>query len=225
MAECKPKNPQVYEELFKNWDTKPEDRTNKWRCPDISWQSSPLALTSILAKIMDQYLHDVTNFTDSDLRRVVTSNDLKVTQLDKVDYKAEGALPRVGINFISSTMSQELFGRNNQTGYNINNSTGSYYTTWTLEHSVTIVAATRRESMLLAEALCKLFSHYKTVIQKMLEAHDFRVTQFQGAQSVSEDGSFGYKSVLGLTTIAPDRWYLTEVSPRLKRVQCSIDER
>lgn len=224
MDNCPAKNPEAIENLFPDWIT-PEDRTRAWRCPDISWQSSPLILTDILTKILKEYFSDPSNFPENELRELLKSRLPIITQFQSADGKTAGQKPRIGIDFVTSQMDERSFGQYNQTGYNIHNSTGDFFTLWKIQHKVEIVANAKRECLVLGEAVCRLFNHYRTVILGILKAADFKVVQFQGASLVSEeDPSLGYQASLGLLTTAYDTWCLTEVAPRLKRINYKIQE-
>ena len=224
MDKCPPKNPDAIQDLFPDWIT-PEDRSHDWQCPDLSWQSSPLILTDMLAKIIKEYFATAKTTDNDELRKLLQDSTPVVTQFQSYNAKTTGQKPRIGLDFVSAQMDERSFGQYNQTDYNINNSTGTFFTRWTIQHKVEIVAASKRECLVLGEAVCRLFNHYRTVILGMLKAHDFKVVQFQGATLISEeDTSLGFQASLGLVTIAPDTWYLTEVAPRLKTVKYNIQE-
>lgn len=222
---CEPHNPSAVENLFSAWDT-PEDRTKSWDCPNLSWQSSPLVLTSLLTKILKQYFSNPDNFTNPELRKMLESRTPEITQLDQWNAKNTGKLPKIAVEFVASAPDNRQFGDNNRTNYNIHNSTGEYYRVWNVQHRIDLVAQTKRETLLLGEAACRLFNHYQSVIADELAAHRFEVTQFQGAQLVGDDSSSRacWQASIGLTTLAPDRWYLTETAPRLKRILSNLQE-
>ena len=224
MDNCQIKNPDSVEALFPDW-IQPEDRSQDWKCPDLSWQSSPLILTDILAKILKEYFADAKDSSNNELRELLQASTPIITQFQAYDAKTAGQKPRIGLDFVSAQLDETSFGRYNQTDYNLHNSTGTFFTRWNIQHKVEIVATTKRECLILGEAVCRLFNHYRTVILDMLKAHDFKVVQFQGANLISEeDVSMGFQASLGLVTIAPDTWYLTEVAPRLKTVKYNIQE-
>lgn len=214
MSNCPIKNPT--EELFQNRE--PEDRTAQG-CPDYSWQSSPLAVTATIASALTDYFSNSNNFTNKELRTMLSDASPVITQLDSVDATTTGKLPKIAVNFEGSKLVDRLeFARHNSLGYNINNSQEGFYLAWNLQHKVDIVAQTKREALLLSEAACCLFAHYQTAFLKMLQAHQFKVTQLSGASAVSEeDSSKGYIASIGLLTVTPDHWYIAESAPRLKR--------
>lgn len=218
MNKCPPRNDPQIEALFAGFDN-PEDLTHRWECPNVSWQSSPMAITSVITKLVSQYLGDPTRFPNETLRNMLIASTPVVRQLDNSDPKTAGQLPKIVIEFEGSAPVERDFGKNNRIDYNIHNSKGTYYSAWNVQNKVDIVAKTKHEAMLLAEALCFLFAHYKTVIMKILQCHDFRVTRFTGAKLVNEElPDLGFKASLDLITIAPDGWHLVEAAPRLKRV-------
>lgn len=224
MDNCPVKNPDAIEALFPAW-IKPEDRSQDWKCPDLSWQSSPLILTDILAKILKEYFADAKDSPNNELRELLQSSTPIITQFQAYDAKTAGQKPRIGLDFVNAQLDERAFGRYNQIDYNDNNSTGTFFTLWHIQHKVEIVATTKRECLVLGEAVCRLFNHYRTVILDMLKANDFKAVQFQGANLVSEeDTSLGYQATLSLVTIAPDKWYLTEVAPRVNKFKYNIQE-
>lgn len=220
---CPAVNPESIENLFSAWD-EPQDITQRWECPDYTWQSSPSRLTNILTRVITQYLSDPNNFPNDELRDMLSAQTPIVTQMTHIDEKEAGQLPKVAVQFAGSKLEERRFGWDNRIEYNIHNSTGTFYTAWHIQHKIEIVARTKREALLLGEAICQLMNHYRTVLMKMLVAHDFKVTQFQGAQVLGEDAANGFMTSLGLLTIAPDKWYLAETAPRLKRINYNLQE-
>ena len=223
MNKCPPRNDPKIEALFAGFDN-PEDLTRRWLCPNVTWQSSPMAITSVITKLIAQYLGDPARFTNETIRTMLQDAAPVVRQLDSSDPKTAGQLPKVIVEFEGSSPVEKDFGKNNLIGYNIHNSKGTFYTAWNVQNRVDIVAKTKHESMLLSEALCFLFAHYKTVIMNILQCHDFRVTRFVGAKLVNEEmPDLGFRASLSLMTIAPDGWHLVEAAPRLKRVMTTIN--
>lgn len=215
------KNPTAVEELFSAWDA-PEDMTSRWECPDTRWQSSPSALTDLLAQVLQQYFSDPLNFTNDEVRALIQSQKPFVTQMTHIDPKNAGQLPKIAVEFTGSQQDERRFGRDNQIDYNIYNSTGTFFTVWRVQLRVDIIAKNKREAILLGESVCRLFNHHRTTVMQMLAAYDLVISQFQGAQVLGENAANGFQTSLGLTITAPDKWYLSEAAPRLKRISNSI---
>lgn len=218
MNDCAPKNPESVSGLFSGT---PENR--QWGCPDLSWQSSPIAIGAVFTNILKQYFSDATRFTNGELRALIEARKPLVTTLDQADASQTGRLPQIAVTFVSSEPEEKPFGRNNQIDYNMRNSTGTFFTMWSIQHHVEILAKSRREAALLGEAVCMLFHHFRTTIQQMLEAHAVHVVKFQGPQLVKEDGN--YLASVDLLTRTLDKWYLAEAAPRLKRIHHNLQEK
>ena len=218
MSDCPVKNP---DEIFIG--NSPENRTHVG-CPNISWQSSPLAITAVFAKLLTEYFGDPSNFVNTELRNLIKSGSPVITQLDSSNAKETGKLPRISVEFEGSELANMEFAGKNSLGYNIHNSQEGFYVVWNIQHKIEIVAATKRAVLLLSEEVCKLFTHYRKAIIAALNAHNFKVVRLAGSKSVSEeDSSRGYIASIDLLTVAPDHWYVVDISPRLKRVVPVID--
>ena len=220
---CPAVNPESIENLFSAWD-EPQDITQRWECPDYTWQSSPSRLTNILTRVLKQYFSDPSNFTNDELRQLVTNQKPVVTQMTHIDPEEVGELPKIAVQFMGAQMEERRFGKDNRVAYNIRNSTETFFTAWQVQHQFEIVTAVKREAILLGEAVCQLLNHYRTVLLQMLAAYDCKVTQFSGVKVLGEDAVNGFQTNIGLLTIAPDKWYLAENAPRLKRINYNLQE-
>lgn len=220
---CKPSNPSQLEELFPAWST-PQDIRDRWSCESTAWQASPTRATDTLLTVLSSYFADPMNFTDPEVRKLVQDSDLEITALTHIDPTKTGKLPRIIVDFTDSKASNKRFGRDNCTSYNIHNSTASYYTEWTLQHQIIILAGAKREAILLGETVCKLFTHFREPIKEALSAAELQIAGMSGVQVLGEDAQNGFQVAVGIATHIPDTWNLVEAAARTKRIQFAIKE-
>ncbi|MDO4568783.1 MAG: hypothetical protein Q4D38_00185 [Planctomycetia bacterium] len=221
MAECKPQNPSSVENMFSDWDSSPENRVTEWDCPDLSWQSDPYILTSLITEIIKQYFQRPENFQNPQIQKLLQSSTVDVSMMTHWDAKTVGVLPKVVIDF-AGMQANSPFATNDRIAYDVQSSTGTYRIDWTIKHTYSVLAKTKVESMLLSSAIRHVCS--LPVIRENLQFMNFRVTEQSKVQSIGEENGTppGFVSTVATQGTVTELIYVVTADPRLKRIKKTI---